>query len=99
MAQRFDWTPARNRQVLELRRSGATWDTVAAAIGVGRNSVIDHARRLGVRKRSSVGAPPPPVREATDRPARPSGHPDTWGLITAGTVLEGSPYPWPVFDL
>ena len=99
MAQRFEWTQARNRQVLDMRRAGATWDTVAAAIGVGRNSVIDHARRLGVRKRSAVGAPPPPPREATDRPARPAGHPDTWGLITTGTVLEGSPYPWPVFDL
>ena len=98
MAQRFEWTQARNRQVLQMRGAGATWDTVAAAIGVGRNSVIDHARRLGVRKRSPVGTLAAP-REATDRPARPSGHPDTWGLITAGTVLEGAPYPWPVFDL
>lgn len=86
MAQRFEWTQARNRQVLDMRRAGATWDTVAAAIGVGRNSVIDHARRLDVRKRSAVGAPLPPPREASDRPARSSGHPDTWGLITAGTV-------------
>lgn len=85
MAQRFEWTQARNRQVVEMRHGGATWDTVAAAIGVGRNSVIDHARRLGVRKRSAVGTPPP-LREASDRPARPAGHPDTWGLITAGTV-------------
>ncbi len=99
MAQRFEWTQTRNRQVMDMRRAGATWDTVAAAIGVGRNSVIDHARRLGVRKRSGVGVPPPPPREASDRPARPPGHPDTWELITAGTVLEGSPYPWPVFDL
>jgi hypothetical protein len=22
----------------------------------------------------------------------PAGHPDTWGLLTAGTVLEGAPY-------
>jgi hypothetical protein len=32
-----------------------------------------------------------------DRPALPSGHPDTWGLITAGTCIEGAPYPFPVF--
>lgn len=32
-----------------------------------------------------------------DRPALPSGHPDTWGLITAGTCIEGSAYPFPVF--
>ncbi len=98
MAQRFEWTPARNEMVLGMRRRGVKWDTIAEAIGVGRNSVIDHARRLGVAKRSSIGALPPPVREASDRPARPPGHPDTWRLITRGTVLEGSPYPWPVFD-
>lgn len=32
-----------------------------------------------------------------DRPALPSGHPDSWGLITAGTCIEGAPYPFPVF--
>lgn len=32
-----------------------------------------------------------------DRPALPSGHPETWGLITAGTCIEGAPYPFPVF--
>ena len=33
-----------------------------------------------------------------DRPPLPSGHPTTWGLITSGTVLECSAYPYPVFD-
>lgn len=33
-----------------------------------------------------------------DRPALPAGHPDTWGAITRGTVLEGSAYPFPVFE-
>ena len=33
-----------------------------------------------------------------DRPPLPSGHPVTWGLITCGTVLERSVYPYPVFD-
>lgn len=25
----------------------------------------------------------------------PAGHPDTWGLITRGTCLEGTPWPGP----
>lgn len=33
-----------------------------------------------------------------DRPALPAGHPISWGELTRGTVLEGSPYPHPVFD-
>ena len=32
-----------------------------------------------------------------DRPPLPAGHPDTWGLINAGTCIEGAPYPFPVF--
>jgi hypothetical protein len=32
-----------------------------------------------------------------DRPALPSGHPDTWGLINAGTCIEGASYPFPIF--
>ena len=29
---------------------------------------------------------------ADDRPALPPGHPLSWGLLTLGTLLEGSPY-------
>ena len=32
-----------------------------------------------------------------DRPALPAGHPDTWGTLTDGTMLEGSAYPIPPF--
>lgn len=32
-----------------------------------------------------------------DRPCLPPGHPDTWGRITEGTVLDSAPYPFPVF--
>lgn len=28
----------------------------------------------------------------------PAGHRDTWGLLTQGTILDGAPYPHPVFD-
>ncbi len=34
-----------------------------------------------------------------DRPPLPPGHPVSWSLLTDGTVLEGEPYPYPVFDL
>ncbi len=32
-----------------------------------------------------------------DRPPLPAGHPVTWGLLVAGTTLEGMGYPHPVF--
>ena len=35
---------------------------------------------------------------ATDRGPLPAGHALSWGAINAGTVLAGSPYPYPVFQ-
>ena len=32
-----------------------------------------------------------------DRPPLPSGHPDTWDVINAGTCIAGASYPFPVF--
>jgi hypothetical protein len=32
-----------------------------------------------------------------NRPPLPPGHPITWKLLTDGTLLEGSDYPFPVF--
>ncbi len=32
-----------------------------------------------------------------ERPALPAGHPETWGLLTNGTVLDGAEYPFPIF--
>jgi hypothetical protein len=30
-----------------------------------------------------------------ERQPLPAGHPDTWGLITRGTCLDGMPWPGP----
>jgi hypothetical protein len=72
-----------------------TWNRIAAVLALGRNSVLERARKIGAR------LPRQPVRleeeEPRDRPARPAGHPQTWGLITDGTVLDGERYPYPVF--
>jgi len=32
-----------------------------------------------------------------DRPALPSGHPESWGAITDGTILDHAVYPFPVY--
>jgi hypothetical protein len=90
------WTPALDRRLLTLREAGVTWPAVAQAMGLGRNTVIERGRRLGARKLSPQLAVV--TVEALDRPPRPAGHPDSWDLITAGTVLEGAAYPFPVFS-
>ena len=37
-------------------------------------------------------------RAAADCGPLPAGHALSWGAITAGTVLAGSEYPYPVFQ-
>jgi hypothetical protein len=78
-----------------LRNGGMTWDGIADAMELGRNTVLERGRKIGARKAPPVL--PCMVEEARDRPARQAGHPLTWNLITTGTVLEGEAYPYPVF--
>jgi hypothetical protein len=88
------WTPELDGRLRELRAGGVTWDGIAAAMALGRNTVLERGRRIGARR-----LPPAPAlaEEARDRPPRQAGHPQTWGLLTAGTLLDGEAYPYPVF--
>jgi hypothetical protein len=95
MNTRVRWTADLDEQLRGLRASGLTWDNVALAMAMGRNTVLERGRRIGARR---VAQPVAKVEEEPrDRPARPPGHPASWGLINAGTVLDGVPYPFPVF--
>jgi hypothetical protein len=89
------WTETRDEQLRALREAGLTWDAIAGAMDLGRNTVLERARKIGVRMWRQRA--PAEMVEARDRPARQAGHPQTWGMITAGTVLEGERYPFPVF--
>jgi hypothetical protein len=89
------WTPGLDGRLLSLRAAGASWDSIAVDLRLGRYTVVERGRRLGARK-TAQPAPAMPI-EARDRPPLQAGHPACWGLITAGTVLEGTPYPYPVF--
>ena len=89
------WTMELDERLKALRDGGMTWDAVAEAMDLGRNTVLERGRKMGVRvRRPSLAMVP---EEARDRPARQAGHPLTWGLLTAGTVLDGERYPMPVF--
>ena len=95
MRAHVQWTEALDTRLCGFREAGLTWDGIAEAMGLGRNTVLERGRKIGARRLR-----PRPVvvqEEARDRPARQAGHPETWGLITAGTVLDGEAYPYPVF--
>ncbi len=89
------WTPALDSKLLRLRAEGRGWGDIGVELALGRYTVVERGRRLGARKLPEARVVP--VIEDRDRPPRGAGHPDSWGLITAGTVLEGLAYPYPVF--
>lgn len=92
MPARLDWSAAADATILALRAGGASWDAIAARLGVSRWSASERGRLLG------AVAPPPPVPDPERDPEReplPPGHPLAWGAITAGTSLAGLAYPWP----
>lgn len=94
MPRKLAWTEAQDVQIRRLRLEGASWDAIAASVGLNRWAVIERGRRIGARR-----PPPdcPPPQDAAREPL-PPGHPISWNAITAGTVLEGSAYPLPVFS-
>ena len=94
MPTKLIWTDAQDSQIRRLRMEGASWDTIAAILGLTRWTVIDRGRRIGAPRPPRDFVPPP------DDPARdplPAGHPRSWGVITAGSVLEDVAYPLPIY--
>ncbi len=94
MSQHFVWTEAQDSQIKRLRAEGATWDRIAEVIGRPAAAVRERGRRIHANR------PPPDFTPPPDDPGReplPAGHERSWGAITRGTVLEGVPYPLPVF--
>jgi hypothetical protein len=94
MPKKLTWTNAQDAQIRRLRTEGASWDTIAAILGLARWTVIERGRRIKAL-RPPLGFVPPPEDLARD--PLPAGHPRSWGAINAGTVLNDAPYPLPIF--
>lgn len=94
MPIKLHWTEATDARIRRLRAEGASWDSIAASLGVSRWSAIERGRLVGAQ------APPKPPAPPADlaREPLPAGHPISWGLLTAGTLLDGTAYPWPPMD-
>ena len=97
MTAAIAWSPQADATILHLRAAGLPWHAVASELRIGRNSIIDRARYLGLPPVSKVTPAPSPAPKRIDRPALPPGHPFSWQAITSNTPLEGEPYPYPVF--
>ena len=94
MPVKIAWTEAQDLKIKRLRAERASWETIAAEAGVSVWAAVDRARRIGARPPPPDYLPPP---EDPEREAYPAGHPSCWTPIVAGTLLDGVPYPLPVF--
>jgi hypothetical protein len=54
MPRRLLWTEAQDSQIRRLRTEGASWDTIAAVLGMARWTVIDRGRRIGALATASA---------------------------------------------
>lgn len=97
------WTEAEDNLLREIAGKLQA-DRVALKIGCCRDTVIQRERVLGIVRCMRAPAAPPKVRPTQsksyatmaytrdDSPLR-AGHPETWGAINRGTILEGEPWP------
>ena len=89
MQRKLFWSHGQDTQIRRRRVEGASWETIAAELSLPLRAVTARAHRLGLARAPLPGRPPQdPLREAL-----PAGHPESWGAITSGTVLEGQLYP------
>jgi hypothetical protein len=94
--RRVTWTNQADAQLIHLRGEGASIRTLATTFSLSRSTIAMRAVRLGLVLPTKLAAPA--KTDPTPDPARdplPAGHPISWGLITAGTALEGAAYEIP----
>jgi hypothetical protein len=87
---RMDWTAARDAVLRRLRAEGCGWPEIGRELQVSPDVARERGRRIGARFPTHLPRPP---AEDRARPARPPGHPATWGLLVEGTTLAGCPWP------
>ncbi len=100
---RVTWTSGADTRLTGLYAEGLSLRGIAKAMCLSRNAVVERATRLGVhncvpmaeRKVSSVQVTEHLGAENPERDPLPAGHPISWGLLTAGTSLEGTLYQIP----
>ncbi len=94
MANQLVWTDQRDLVLRTLRAQALSWDVVAASMGISRWAAIERAKRIGAHAPLPPRAPRPQA-EPGNREPLPAGHPLAWQILTHGTLLAGTAYPFP----
>jgi len=93
MTYKIVWSDQMLEKIFNLVPTGMSWDDIADVVGVSRHAVSDKAAEFSELLAKRAKAKNSEI-QVQHRPAEPlpPGHPITWGLITAGTSLEGAAY-------
>ena len=100
MPPKHRWTDIQDQAIRDLRAQAFSWDSIADGLGLSRSATRERGRRIGARLPARLQADP--EAEALADPGRaplPPGHPHAWHILTAGTWLAGTDYPWPPLPL
>ena len=92
------WTEDQDNAVLNRVANGKSQVQLSNEIGVSVWLICQRGQQLARRQPTINQKPvsdhqPDYTKMAANRWTLPPGHPITWGAITKGTLLEGSPYP------
>lgn len=96
--QTIFWTDEMDAKLVQMRLDRHTWQEISDALELGMETVRERGRRINAQRR-----PLPPLEpvelsgNVNGRPPFPPGHPVSWSLLIAGTVLDGMVYPMPVY--
>lgn len=97
---RIRWTREADAELARQVAAGASQAAIARAVGVSVLAAENRCRCLGLAwpsvaslRRVPAPAPTAPTPAQRSFDPLPAGHPVSWGAITAGTWLAGSPYP------
>lgn len=88
------WSPGSDHALARLRAERRSWDTIARALGVSRWAAIERAKAIGAHAPRHPQDRPAPRAEPGREPL-PAGHPVAWAVLTEGTLLAATPYPYP----
>lgn len=90
MSARIGWSQEIDTAILRMRSDGTSWEEIAAAVGLNRNTTEARWRKLSAQMRAATPAEEPPEPTPLDRAFYPPS-PLPANCALARAILAGAP--------